>query len=179
MDQLVCPLWCPSWKGTPLWDAYIPWRLLVSLWHLSPPLFACVNSSDLFTFTVFPFPDLESAEDSCWWDLEVCQSMEFMNVFILQLNHSLRTLHPFCRVRETQQQCCTQRSSCVDAVLCIYATSSVSIFIGTCLWAWLHFNFCSFFPQTTCILNLRSSGFGSKIHCKDLMQFPCRTNVCF
>lgn len=35
----------------------------MSLWHLSPPLFACVNSSDLFTFTVFPFPDLESAED--------------------------------------------------------------------------------------------------------------------
>lgn len=35
----------------------------MSLWHLSPPLFACVNSSDLFTFTVFPSPDLESAED--------------------------------------------------------------------------------------------------------------------
>lgn len=97
----------------------------MSLWHLSTPLFACVNSSDLFTFTVFPFPDLESAED-----LEVCQLMEFMNVFI---NSSLRTLHPFSRVCEIQQQCCTQRSSCVDAVLCVYATSSVSIFIGTCL----------------------------------------------
>lgn len=170
MDQLVCPLWCPSWKGTPLWDAYIPWRLLVSLWHLSPPLFACVNSSDLFTFTVFPFPDLESAEDPFVRSGGLSVDGVYECIYFIA-----KPLPP-----NTAPFLSCLRSSCVDAVLCIYATSSVSIFIGTCLWAWLQFNFCfCFFPQTTCILNLRSSGFGSKIHLKDLMQFPCRTNVCF
>lgn len=36
----------------------------MSLWHLSPPLSACVDSSDLFTFTlVFQRSELETAED--------------------------------------------------------------------------------------------------------------------
>lgn len=55
VDQLVCPLWCPSWKGTPLWDAYIPWRPPVSSCHLSPPLSApCQQLRLIYIHSCFP-----------------------------------------------------------------------------------------------------------------------------
>lgn len=104
----------------------------MSLWHLSPPLFACVNSSDLFTFTVFPFPDLESAEDPFVRSGGLSVDGVYECIYFIAKPLPPNTA-PFLSCLRIQQQRCTQRSSCVDAVLCIYATSSVSIFIGTCL----------------------------------------------
>lgn len=60
----------------------------MSLWHLSPPLSARVNSSDLFTFTlVFQRTELETAED--WFVMEFVIAGSLLLSPFLDFNNTL------------------------------------------------------------------------------------------
>lgn len=76
MDQLVCPLWCPSWKGTLLWDAYIPLKVAgVITAPVSSTLGPRVSSSR-FIYIHFCFPEkcAVNPKGLCWF-LWLCESV--------------------------------------------------------------------------------------------------------